>query len=163
MQEYNFVDRILQVDAEAGTVTTCMTFPKDADYFGGTFRTQEEVPASLLLESMAYAGSVLLCLRSGYTAQGVLLKVNRATFPGQVGPGGSVTITTRLVAAQGEWRMASALGQGGALAQTISQCRVGERLVADGDLMFLGVSLAATLGARREEVLARVRRLVAAR
>jgi 3-hydroxymyristoyl/3-hydroxydecanoyl-(acyl carrier protein) dehydratase len=161
MLQYRFVDRILQVDASgAGTITTQMTFPKGADYFDGTFRLRDEVPASLLLESMAFAGSILLCIRSGYTAQGVLLKVNRASFDRRIAPDEPVTISASLAAIQGEWRMGADSEAGGALAQVLCQCRVEGQQVAEGDLMFLGVPVTTTLGSRKDGILDDIREMV---
>lgn len=161
MLQYRFVDRILQVDASgAGTITTQMTFPRGADYFDGTFRGRAEVPPSLLIESMAFAGSILLCIRSEYTAQGVLLKVNRATFDRQIGPDEPVTISASLTATQGEWRMGADSEAGGALAQVFCRCRVGEQRAAEGDLMFLGVPVTTTLGSRKDGILDDIREMV---
>lgn len=159
---YQFVDRILHVDAKgAGTIQTLKTFPRGEDYFDGTFRGQDEVPASLLLESMAFAGGLLLCIRSGYTAQGLLLKVNRATFTCPVMAGEPVTVRSRLIAAQGDWTEQTRPDQGAKLAQTLAQCLVGEKQVAEGDLLFLGLPLEVTLGSRKEELLVKLMDLVA--
>jgi hypothetical protein len=51
---------------------------------------------------------------------------------------------------------------GGALAQMICECHVGGRVVAEGDLMFLGVPAASTLGSREEGVFEEIREMVAA-
>ncbi len=163
MMQYRFVDRVLQIDAQhAGTIATLKTFGRNEDYFSGTFRDREEVPSSLLLESMAFAGGLLLCVRSQYTAQGVLLKVNRATFSDRVRRGEQITVRSRLVATQGDWILGPASAQAGSLAQTQSQCFLGDRQVAEGDLLFLGVSLATTLGSRQDEIVAGVKALVSA-
>lgn len=159
---YQFVDQILHDDASgAGTIETLKRFPRGEDYFDGTFRPETEVPSSLLLESMAFAGALLLCVRSGYAAQGVLLKVNQATFTGPVVAGEQVVIRSRLVATQGDWTAWAGTDEGARLAQTLAECHAGERRVAEADLLFLGMPVEATLGSRMQEILAAVRELVA--
>jgi hypothetical protein len=73
-----------------------------------------------------------------------------------------VTVTAKLAAVQGEWRMTPTTDPGGALAQMICECHVGGRVVAEGDLMFFGVSAASTLGSREEGVFEEIREMVAA-
>jgi len=159
---YQFVDRILHVDANAAAaIETLKTFPRGEDYFDGTFRPEDEVPSSLLLESMAFAGAVLLCLRSDYRLQGVLLKVNQAAFMRPVLADQQVIVRSRLAAVQGEWTGQLVSDQAPRLAQTLGQCFVGESQVAEADLLFLGVPLDVTLGSRKEEVLAAIKELVA--
>ena len=155
MMQYRFVDQVVHVDAHgAGTIETVKTFPRGEDYFEGIFRSQQEVPSSLLLESMAFAGAFLLCIRSGYTLLGVLLKVNQAIFTCPVVAGERVSVRSRLVSTQGDWTGGPELDQPARLAQTIADCSVGGKQVAQADLLFLGVPLEATLGSRKEEMLA---------
>lgn len=158
---YRFVDRVLRVDAQGeGTIATVKTFPRTEDYFDGIIRYPHEVPSSLLLESMAFAGALLLCIRSNYTTQGILLKVNRATFPSPVVAGDQVTVRSRLVAIQGSWTSEPGRQQDVGMAQMLAQCFVGGNQVAEADILFLGVPLEKTLGSHMEEIVASVRDLV---
>jgi len=106
---YQFIDRILEVDAHgAGKVVVIKTFPRTEDYFDGTFRQPDEVPSSLLLETMASAGALVLGIRSGYHANAALLKVNRATFSRPVFAGAALKVRLGLTASQGDrlgWRI----------------------------------------------------------
>lgn len=161
--QYQFVDQVLHLDAHmAGTVETVKTFLPGEDYFDGTFRDQDEVPSSLLLESMAFAGALLLCVRSGYTLLGVLLKVNQAIFAYPAVAGERVAVRSRLVATQGDWAGGPGSDQPPRLAQMLAECHVGEKQLAQVDLLFLGVPLEITLGSHKEEILAKLMKLVAA-
>ncbi len=158
---YHFGDRILEIDAHgAGTILVEKSFPRTEDYFQGTFRSECKVPASLVLETMVSAGSFLLAIRSGYRMNALLLKVARATFPGEVLAGDRFTVRSRLEETQGDWGGAESPGSAGALAQMRASGFVSARCVAEADVLYLCVPMAATLGPKTEEILTRWLELV---
>jgi 3-hydroxymyristoyl/3-hydroxydecanoyl-(acyl carrier protein) dehydratase len=152
---YLFIDRVLDIDAHGGgTITIRKAFPRSEEYFDGTFRRQDEVPASLLLETMATAGSSLLTARSRYQAHALLLKVNRATFRRPARAGDAVVVRARLAGLQGDWARPDAAADARPLAEVHTRAFVGEDPVAESALLFVGLPFAWTLGSRREETLA---------
>jgi 3-hydroxymyristoyl/3-hydroxydecanoyl-(acyl carrier protein) dehydratase len=151
---YLFADRILQIDAHgAGTIATSKAFARTEEYLEGTFRAQGEVPASLILETMATAGSFLLTVKSCYRAHALLLKVKRAGFRRPVFAGESVLAHSQVVELQGDWSHPGMSAESLGLAEVAARCFVGGEPVADATLFFLGLPLARTLGPRHEELL----------
>jgi 3-hydroxymyristoyl/3-hydroxydecanoyl-(acyl carrier protein) dehydratase len=151
---YLFADRILDVDAHgAGTITTVKVFAQSEEYFDGTFRPRNEVPSSLVLEAMATAGSFLLTIKSRYRIQALLLKVGRAAFPSAVRAGDRMTVRARVAGLQGGWGGELAPGEALGVAEIRSECLVDDRTVAEAVLMFLGLPMDWTLGARQEQIL----------
>lgn len=150
---YHFTDRIMDVDAHgAGTITTRKTFPRTEDYFDGTFRQRDEVPSSLILETMASAGAMLLSIRSRYRAHALLLKINGARFQVPVSAGDQVTAHSRVVATQGNWSAELGPEQTVAVAQTLAHTFVGKTQVAEADILFLCIPLVWTFGSRMEDI-----------
>lgn len=150
---YQCADRILEMDADVGKIVLLKTFPRTEDCFNGTFRQANEVPSSLVLETMASAGALLLAIRSQYRASALLLKVNRATFPQPVLAGAMLTVRSSLTAAQGNWTGTADAGQAVGMAQSLTRGFVGEGQVAEADLLFLCVPMAWLLGSRMEQIL----------
>jgi 3-hydroxymyristoyl/3-hydroxydecanoyl-(acyl carrier protein) dehydratase len=158
---YLFIDRILEIDAHGGgTITTRKTFPRTEEYFDGTFRGQNEVPSSLILETMATAGSSLLTVKSRYQAHALLLKVNRADFRRPIQAGDCVVVRSRLAGIQGDWAQPDAPTDSFPLAEVHAQAFVGAEPVADAALFFVCLPFALTLGSRREEALAGILELL---
>jgi 3-hydroxymyristoyl/3-hydroxydecanoyl-(acyl carrier protein) dehydratase len=154
---YHFADRILEIDAcGAGTITTRKTYPRTEDYFDGTFRLEHEVPSSLLVETMASAGALLLSIRSRYQAHALLLKVNKAHFMRPVCAGDQVTAHSRIVSTQGNWNAVAGPDQFVGVAQTLGQIFVDESLVAEADILFLCIPLAWTFGSRMEDIITNI-------
>ena len=150
---YRFADRILEIDAHgAGTIATCKTFPRTEDYLDATFRRPDEVPASLVLESMASAGALLLSIRSRYRAHALLLKVDHARFSHPVLAGDRVTIRARMVATQDTSVARDEAEPGVGVAQVAAQAWVGEEAAAEADILFFCVPLAWTFGSRMEDI-----------
>ena len=151
---YRFVDRILEIDAHGvGTITTSKAFARSEEFFDGTFRRQDEVPSSLVLEAMAAAGSFLLTVKSRYQVHALLLKVNRAAFPRPVRAGDQLIVRSRLAGFQGDWDRPDASGAVFGVAEVHAACTVGADPAADAALLFVGLPLSRTLGGRREQVL----------
>ncbi len=151
---YLFIDRILEIDAHgSGTLTTSKAFPRTEQFFDGTFRREDEVPSSLVLETMATAGSSLLTVRSRYRAHALLLKVNSAAFRRPVRAGDCLVVRARLAEIQGEWGRPDAPADAFPLAEVHARAFVGEDPVADAALFFVCLPLAVTLGPGREAAL----------
>ena len=158
---YLFLDRLLEIDAHAGgTITISKAFPRSEEYFDGTFREEDEVPSSLLLETMATAGSSLLTVKSRYQAHALLLKINRAAFHRPVRGGDCVVVRARLVEMQGEWCRPESPADAFPLAEVGVQAFVGNAPVADASLFFVCLPLALTLGPSRDNALAGILELL---
>jgi 3-hydroxymyristoyl/3-hydroxydecanoyl-(acyl carrier protein) dehydratase len=158
---YLFIDRVLAIDAHgAGTIAISKTFPRSEEYFDGTFRRQDEVPSTLILETMATAGSFLLTVKSRYQAHALLLKVGRAAFRRPVHAGDRVIVRSQLAGIQGDWARPDAAADSFPLAEVYAQAFVGAESVADSALLFVCLPLALTLGPRREEALAGILELL---
>jgi 3-hydroxymyristoyl/3-hydroxydecanoyl-(acyl carrier protein) dehydratase len=151
---YQCADRILEINAGAGTIVLVKTFPRTEDCFNGTFRQANEVPSSLVLETMASAGALLLAIRSQYRANALLLKVNRAMFPHPILAGAALTVRSSLTAAQGDWTGTADASQAVGMAQTLAQGFVGGKQAAEADLLFLCVPMVWLLGSRGDQILA---------
>jgi 3-hydroxymyristoyl/3-hydroxydecanoyl-(acyl carrier protein) dehydratase len=158
---YLFIDRVLEIDAHGGgTITISKAFPRSEEYFDGTFRRPDDVPSSLILETMATAGSSLLTAKSRYQAHALLLKVERAAFRRPAHAGDRVVVRSRLAGTQGDWARPDAPADSFPLAEVHAQAFVGADVVADSVLLFVGLPLALTLGPRREEALAGILELL---
>jgi 3-hydroxymyristoyl/3-hydroxydecanoyl-(acyl carrier protein) dehydratase len=150
---YNFVDRILEIDAHgSGTITACKTFPRTEDCFDGTFRREGEVPASLVLESIASTSSFLLIVQSRYRAMGLLLKLSSARFWRSVVAGDRLVVQSRIVAIQGDWTDPTAASQDLGMAEIHTRATVDDVLVTETEALYLGVPMVWVFGERKEEV-----------
>jgi 3-hydroxymyristoyl/3-hydroxydecanoyl-(acyl carrier protein) dehydratase len=144
---YRFLDRILAHDARgAGTLRACKLFPASEDYFDGTFRSAREVPASLVLETMATAGSLLLAVRSEFLAHGILLKVARARFAHGVRSGDRLVVEAALTATQ-DVGGGEPGAPGAGMASVEVRARVEAAPVAEAELLFLSVPMVWSFGA----------------
>src|SRR5512138_2641521 len=138
---YRFIDAVLAVDAHgAGTIRTAKAFPHSEDYLDGTFRPAGEVPASLVLEAMAAAGSLLLAVRARWRSHGVLLKIAQARCSRPVVAGDRLVVEATIRGLQD--------GEGGSVPEPAPGiARVGARgvvegaLVAEADFLFLAVPM----------------------
>jgi 3-hydroxymyristoyl/3-hydroxydecanoyl-(acyl carrier protein) dehydratase len=149
--QYRFIDRVREIDAEgAGTLTLVKTFARSEDFFNGSFREPNEVPSSLVLETMASAGSFLLTVRSRYRALALLIKVNHAAFSRSVLAGDRVTVRSQLLGIQGSWGENEGPVQAGSLAQAFIRCFVDDTPVAEADLLFLCAPIVRTAGPSME-------------
>ncbi|HTU01363.1 MAG TPA: hypothetical protein VMG58_06085 [Candidatus Sulfotelmatobacter sp.] len=142
---YRFTDRILELDHGAASIRTCKTFPRTEDYFAGPFRTEAEVPFSLVLESMASSAAIFLIIRSGYRVHPLLLKINRARSSRPVRAGDRMTVEARITATQGDWIAEN--GSSGTV-QARVRSRVGEDVVGEAELLYFCLPMAWTLGAQ---------------
>jgi 3-hydroxyacyl-[acyl-carrier-protein] dehydratase len=97
------------------------------------------MPASLMLEGMAQTGGILLGERNQFAHIVILAKVPRMTFHGWACPGDTLEYSARLVDVSAEGGMVEV------------QAHVGQRLVADGEIMFAHVDDAASGGAKIDQ------------
>ena len=85
------------------------------------------MPASLILEGLAQTGGLLLGEQRQFSRMVILAKVPRMTFHGMACPGDTLTYSAKLVDSRDE---------GGMVEVT---AHVGDRLVADGEIVFAHV------------------------
>ena len=97
------------------------------------------MPASLMLEGMAQTGGILLGERNQFAHIVILAKVPRMTFHTWACPGDTLVYSAKLVDFSDEGGMVEV------------QAHVGERLVADGEIMFAHVDEAAQSGAKIDQ------------
>ncbi len=154
--QYRFIDRIRELDAEgAGRVTLVKTFARSEDFFNDTFREPNEVPSSLVLETMAAAGSFLLGVRSRYRALALLIKVGRAAFLRPILAGDRMLVRSQILGAQSGRSGTGAPVQSGDIVQTSADCLVGGARVAEAELLFLCVPVASVVGPQADRLLTR--------
>lgn len=97
------------------------------------------MPASLMLEGMAQTGGILLGERHQFAHVVILAKVPRMTFHSWACPGDTLTYSANLIDARDEGGMVEV------------QAHVGERLVADGEIVFAHVDDAAAGGGKIDQ------------
>lgn len=88
------------------------------------------MPASLMLEGMAQTGGILLGEQHQFTHVVILAKVPRMTFHSWACPGDTLVYSAKLTEARDEGGMVEV------------QAHVGERLVAEGEIVFAHVNAA---------------------
>ncbi len=148
---YPFVDRVLFLDAEGeGRIETLKTFLRTEDYLEGPFRDISVVPPSLLLETLAFSGALLLMARYGYRLLALLLKVEEARFLKTVKAYDRVLARSRFMGVQGE--VPEAVG----VAKCVGEVLVGREMVAEARILFLCVPLEAVVGPHGRLLLARL-------
>ena len=89
------------------------------------------MPASLILEGLAQTGGILLGEHRQFSRMVILAKVPRMTFHGWACPGDTLTYSAKLTDSRDEGGMVEV------------SAHVGERLVADGEIVFAHVTGAA--------------------
>lgn len=92
------------------------------------------MPASLIVEGLAQTGGILLGEKNQFSHVVILGKIPRMKFHGWAVPGDTLTYTAKLLDERPE----------GGLVEC--QARIGERLVADGEIFFAHVDDAAAQG-----------------
>ncbi len=151
---YRFIDRLCEIDASGeGTLTLVKTFARSEDFFTGSFHTPDEVPSSLVLETLASAGSFLLTVRSAYRALALLIKVNHAAFGRSVLAGDRLTVRARLLGMQGDWGENGGPVRAGSLARASVRCLVDDTPAAEADLLLLCVPMAQVAGPNLERTI----------
>jgi 3-hydroxyacyl-[acyl-carrier-protein] dehydratase len=97
------------------------------------------MPASLMLEGMAQTGGILLGECNQFAHIVILAKVPKMTFHGWVCPGDTLLYSAKLTQVSDEGGMVEV------------KAHVGERLVAEGEIVFAHVDDAANGGAKIDQ------------
>ena len=92
------VDRIDELDVEAGTVTGVKQFSGDELFFPGHFPGNPVVPGVFLIEAMAQTGAVALLSREEYKGKtAYFASWDKIKFRRKVVPGDTVTMKVQMV------------------------------------------------------------------
>jgi 3-hydroxyacyl-[acyl-carrier-protein] dehydratase len=118
------IDRILEVEAgvrAVGLKNVSMNEP----FFEGHFPGYPVMPGVLIVEALAQVGSVaMLMLEANRGKLGFFAGIDEFRFRGQVVPGDTLILEVQIT------RLKGSIGKGSAVA------KVGDRIVAEGGLMF---------------------------
>lgn len=121
-----WIDRFTEfVSGSHATAIKNVTLAEDHlhDHFPGF----PVMPASLIIEGLAQSGGILLGEKNQFAHVVILGKIPKMTFHGWAVPGDTLTYSVKLLDARPE----------GGLVEC--QARIGERLVADGEIFFAHV------------------------
>ncbi len=128
-----WIDRFTEfVSGSHATAIKNVTLAEDHlhDHFPGF----PVMPASLIIEGLAQSGGILLGEKNQFSHVVILGKIPRMTFHGWAVPGDTLTYSVKLLDERPE----------GGLVEC--QARIGERLVADGEIFFAHVDDALASG-----------------
>lgn len=135
--KFNFLGRVISVEADGGgRIVTSQSFPQGEDYLESPFHPPSQVPATLILESMAASGGRLVRAVSGEKAFGLVVRVEEARFWSSVKAGEEVLVRSELLGIQDK------SGESFGLARTRSQAFVGDEPVAEARIVFICVPVA---------------------
>jgi 3-hydroxyacyl-[acyl-carrier-protein] dehydratase len=81
------VDRVLELNPEAGTITAQKNVSMNEEFFQGHFPDAPIMPGVLILEALAQTGAILLHHKGFHDKMAVFLNVNNAKFRIPVRPG----------------------------------------------------------------------------
>ena len=118
------VDRIIEVE-EGVRAVGIKNVTGNEPFFAGHFPGFPIMPGVLIVEALAQVGAVaLLKAESNRGKLGMLAGVDQFRFRGQVVPGDTLTLETEII------RFKGSIGKGR------STAKVGEKIVAEGEIMF---------------------------
>lgn len=118
------VDRILEVEAGKRAVGI-KNVTVNEPFFAGHFPGYAVMPGVLIVEALAQVGSVaMLMLEENRNKLGFFAGINDFRFRGQVTPGDTLRLEVEIT------RLKGMIGKGQAVA------RVGDKVMAEGELMF---------------------------
>src|SRR5580693_9798695 len=124
LEYFQLIDRIVDLDVAARTITVEAQVPRENTIFEGHFPGYPLMPGVLLIESMAQASGWLLLGLLKFERMPILAAVKEAKVRGSVFPGDLITIE------------ASLAHEGSGYAMTEAKIRVGGRLRANSTLTF---------------------------
>lgn len=118
------IDRILEVEPGVRAVGL-KNVTANEQFFVGHFPGYPVMPGVLIVEALAQVGSVaMLMVEANRGKLGFFAGIDNFRFRGQVVPGDTLTLEVTIT------RLKGAIGKGQATA------RVGDKVVAEGELMF---------------------------
>jgi 3-hydroxyacyl-[acyl-carrier-protein] dehydratase len=118
------VDRILEVEAGVRAVGI-KNVTINEPFFEGHFPSYPVMPGVLIVEALAQVGTVaMLLVEANRGKLGFFAGIDEFRFRGQVVPGDTLTLEVTIT------RLKGAIGKG------IAVAKVGEKIVAEGGLMF---------------------------
>src|SRR5580693_9698349 len=124
LEYFQLIDRIVDLDVAARTITVEAQVPRENTIFEGHFPGYPLMPGVLLIESMAQASGWLLLGVLKFERMPILAAVKEAKVRGSVFPGEVLTIEASLV------------HEGSGYAMTEAKIRVGGKLRANATLTF---------------------------
>jgi 3-hydroxyacyl-[acyl-carrier-protein] dehydratase len=124
LEYFQLIDRILDLNAEAKTITVEAQVPTASTIFEGHFPGYPLMPGVLLIESMAQTSGWLLLGLLKFERMPFLAAVKEAKMRGFVSPGELLTID------------ANVLHEGSGYAVTEARVKVGGKLRCNATLMF---------------------------
>ena len=122
---FQMVDRILELDVEAGRVVGIKNVTNNEPYFQGHFPGNPVMPGVLQMEAMAQVAGVMLNSRVGNEGKtAYFVSMNKVKFRKMVIPGDQLRIEVEPIRIRS--RIATILGK----------AYVGDDLVSEGELTF---------------------------
>lgn len=122
---FQMVDRIIELDLEAGRVVGIKNVTNNEPHFQGHFPGNPVMPGVLQMEAMAQVAGVMLNSREGNQGKtAYFMSMNKVKFRRMVIPGDQLRIEVETVRMRS--RMATVLGK----------AYVGDDLVSEGELTF---------------------------
>lgn len=122
---FQMVDRIIELDMEAGRVVGIKNLTNNELYFQGHFPGNPVMPGVLQMEAMAQVAGVMLNSREGNQGKtAYFMSMNKVKFRKMVIPGDQLRIEVETVRMRS--RMATVQGK----------AYVGDDLVSEGELTF---------------------------
>ena len=122
---FQMVDRILELDVEAGRVVGIKNVTNNEPYFQGHFPGNPVMPGVLQMEAMAQVAGVMLNSRIGNEGKtAYFVSMNKVKFRKMVIPGDQLRIEVEPIRIRS--RIATVLGK----------AYVGDDLVSEGELTF---------------------------
>jgi beta-hydroxyacyl-ACP dehydratase FabZ len=122
---FQMVDRIIELDMEAGRVVGIKNVTNNEPYFQGHFPGNPVMPGVLQMEAMAQVAGVMLNSRAGNKGKtAYFVSMNKVKFRKMVIPGDQLRIEVEPIRIRS--RMATVMGKS----------YVGDDLVSEGELTF---------------------------
>ena len=97
LEYFQMVDRIAELDPDAGTIRADCRVPDESPVFEGHFPGYPLLPGVLMIETMAQTGGWLVLARLHFTRMPFLTQVREAKMRSMVAPGQQLDVSARLV------------------------------------------------------------------